>query len=314
MKNGLLLVYKPKGYTSHDVINKIRRVYKIKKCGHGGTLDPMAQGLLLVFMGKALKLINLIPKEDLDKRYLMRITLGTETDTHDATGEATATSDHWKNISPEKILKTISKFKGESEQIPPAYSAIKVKGKKAYEMARAGKEVKLEGRKIEINNITLIKDLMLGDERHLIIRADCSRGTYMRSLARDIGRELSCKAHLSYLLRERVGGHFFNESFPFSMLEKGEDFLNSKAFVKFEDVLDLPKMVVSSDGEKHISHGRAVKPKDLVDLNIPQNASLDKVLMLNTKGELLGVYSTAKATNRNNLHLTPLRVFNNNDN
>lgn len=314
MINGLLLVYKPKGCTSHDVINRIRRVYKIKKCGHGGTLDPMAQGLLLVFMGKALKLIDLIPKDYLDKRYLMRITLGTETDTYDATGQVTASSKECLRLSQKEILKAIRQFKGESKQMPPAYSAIKVGGKKSYEMARAGKEVELVARDIKIDSIDLVKDLVVGEERHLIVRADCSRGTYVRSLAHDLGRELQCGAHLSYLLRERVWRHSFRDAFAYERLVKGEDFVSSKAFVPLEDILDLPQMKVNAEGEKHISHGRNLKPMDLIDLTIPQNASLDKILMLSEGNELLAIYSTEKATSRKNLILTPLKVFNNNDN
>jgi tRNA pseudouridine55 synthase len=314
MINGLLLVYKPKGCTSHDVINRIRRVYKIKKCGHGGTLDPMAQGLLLVFMGKALKLIDFIPKDYLDKRYLMRITLGTETDTYDATGQVTASSQDWVHIPQKEVLRAVKQFKGESKQMPPAYSAIKVGGKKSYEMARAGKAVELTARDIKIDAIELLKDFILKDERHLIIRADCSRGTYVRSLAQDLGKELKCGAHLSYLLRERVWHHHIKDAFPYERLLKGEDFLNSSAFVPFENILDLPRMMVNSEGEKHISHGRNLRPMDLIDLNIPQNASLDNILMVGANRELLAIYSTSKATSRKNLVLTPLKVFNNNDN
>ena len=148
MIDGCLVVYKPKGITSHDVISKIRRVYKIKKCGHAGTLDPMAQGVLLVFFGKALKLINFIPNEHLDKTYLARLTLGSTTDSYDETGNVTSVYEGSTDYSDDTLAKAINEYVGKYEQIPPIFSAIKIQGKKAYAMARAGEEVTLSGRPV----------------------------------------------------------------------------------------------------------------------------------------------------------------------
>ena len=158
MIDGCLVVYKPKGITSHDVINKIRRVYKIKKCGHAGTLDPMAQGVLLVFFGKALKLINFIPPVHLDKTYLARLTLGKTTDSYDATGNVTSVFEGSTLYSEDVLNNAINKFVGKYDQVPPVFSAIKVEGKKAYAMARAGETVNLTGRPVDVTSIRLIKD------------------------------------------------------------------------------------------------------------------------------------------------------------
>ncbi len=202
MSDGLLVVYKPIGLSSHDVIDKIRRIYRLK-CGHAGTLDPMAQGVLLVFTGRALKLINFITPDHLDKTYLMKVTLGSTTDTYDATGQVTSTCSEPINFSNEDLIAELRNFVGSYEQIPPAFSAIKVGGKRAYALARAGEEVKLTGRKVHVTSIRLVSDYISAEQRHLIMRVHCSRGTYVRSIAHDLGQRLGCGGHLSYLLRER---------------------------------------------------------------------------------------------------------------
>ncbi|MCK9456492.1 MAG: tRNA pseudouridine(55) synthase TruB, partial [Candidatus Riflebacteria bacterium] len=204
MSDGLLIVYKTKGCTSHDVINKIRRKYKIKKCGHSGTLDPMAQGVLLVFIGKALKLLNFLPKEKLDKQYLMRITLGVTTDSYDATGKITGENNKGLSVSDEEISEALKSFSGIIDQIPPIFSAVKVKGKRAYEKARAGEDFEVASRKVNIKSIELINNYIDDNRRNLVIRVSCSRGTYVRSIAHELGQKLGCGAHLSYLLREKV--------------------------------------------------------------------------------------------------------------
>ena len=247
MVDGCLVVYKPKGITSHDVISKIRRVYKIRKCGHAGTLDPMAQGVLLVFFGKALKLINFIPAEHLDKTYLARITLGSTTDSYDETGNITSVYEGSTDYSKDVLQKAINKYIGKYDQIPPVYSAIKVQGKKAYAMARAGEDITLAARPVEVNSIRLIDEYTYKEKHNLLIRVHCSRGTYIRSLAYDIGQELGCGAHLSYLLRERVGKWDFSHAFPYWKLEKGISFLEDSAFTSLEEVLSFPKIIVKQE-------------------------------------------------------------------
>jgi tRNA pseudouridine55 synthase len=311
MIDGCLVVYKPKGITSHDVINKIRRVYKQKKCGHAGTLDPMAQGVLLVFFGKALKLINFIPPVHLDKTYLARLSLGKTTDSYDATGNVTSVFDGSTNYSSEILNKAINKFIGKYDQIPPVYSAIKVDGKKAYAMARAGENVSLAGRPVDVTSIRIIKDYSEQDIHNLLIRVHCSRGTYIRSIAQDIGQELGCGAYLSYLLRERVGKWDFSQAFPYWKIEKGIPFENDSAFTKFSDVLSFPKITVKEETLFKINNGQGITRKDISKVETTNEESSELFQILSPDQELIAIYSSNKETKEENkeLRLFPMRVF-----
>ena len=314
MVDGCLVVYKPKGITSHDVINKIRHVYKIKKCGHAGTLDPMAQGVLLVFFGKALKLINFIPAEHLDKTYLARLTLGKTTDSYDATGNITSVYNDSTDYSQEEINKAINSFIGKYDQIPPVFSAIKIQGKKAYAMARAGETVELTGRPVDVTSIRLIKDYNHELNHNLLIRVHCSRGTYIRSVAHDIGQKLGCGAYLSYLLRERVGKWDFSHAFPYWKLEKGIPFENDSAFTKFSDVLSCPKITVKPETIFKISNGQAITRKDITNIETNNDELSTIFQILSPERELIAIYSSNKKSNENpDLKLLPMRVFHQNE-
>lgn len=195
-----LLINKPKNITSHDVIDRMRRITGIKKIGHAGTLDPNATGLLVVGITRqSTKLLHQMTT-GFSKTYEAEITLGETRDTLDIEGEITSQN---PDIKPDlaEIEKTVKSFLGKQKQIPPAHSAIKIKGKKAYDLARVGKPVKLESRDIEIKNIKLLKY----DYPVLRLSVEVSAGTYIRSLARDIGDELGTGAYLSNLTRTRVG-------------------------------------------------------------------------------------------------------------
>ena len=311
MIDGCLVVYKPKGITSHDVISKIRRVYKIKKCGHAGTLDPMAQGVLLVFFGKALKLINFIPPVHLDKTYLARLTLGKTTDSYDATGNVTSVFEGSTNYSEDKLNKAIDKFIGKYEQIPPVFSAIKIEGKKAYAMARAGEQVNLTGRPVEVTSIRLLKDYNENEAHNLLIRVHCSRGTYIRSVAHDIGQELGCGAYLSYLLRERVGKWDFSQAFPYWKIEKGIPFEEDSAFTKFSDVLSFPKIIVKEETLFKINNGQGITRKDISKVETTNEETSELFQILSPDKELIAIYSSNKITKEDNkdLKLFPMRVF-----
>ncbi|HSX47898.1 MAG TPA: tRNA pseudouridine(55) synthase TruB [Candidatus Nanoarchaeia archaeon] len=195
--NGLLLINKPKGITSFDVIRQLRRTTGVKKIGHAGTLDPLATGLMLMLFGTACRKAQQFSK--LDKTYVAELTLGFNSSTGDAEGELIAISDR---IPTQSELETVlNKFIGEIEQTPSVYSAIKIDGKEAYKYARAGQAVEVPSRKVTINSIEL-----LSYSYPLVkIEADVSSGTYIRSLAEDIGKELGTGAYLSGLERTRVG-------------------------------------------------------------------------------------------------------------
>jgi len=214
----LLLVDKPLGWTSFDVVNKVRgllrKKYNIKniKVGHSGTLDPMATGLLLICTGKWTKELHHLT--GLDKKYLGQITLGIETATYDAEGEVLSTIPV-PAISKNEVADLLKKFIGEIDQYPPAYSAIKKDGKKLYELARAGKEVITEARKVIVYDIQLLNF----DAPILEVSVHCGSGFYVRSLAHDIGSEIGCGAHLSGLSRTSIGEYSLENAFTVEQFE-----------------------------------------------------------------------------------------------
>jgi tRNA pseudouridine55 synthase len=194
---GLLVIDKPVGPTSHDIVAIIRRGTQIRKVGHTGTLDPYASGVLIILLGSVTRLAEYLL--ELDKEYLATVRFGAATSTYDAAGVITATRPFY--IREESLLAKLETFVGERMQVPPAYSALKVNGRKAYEMARKGEEVELEARKVTIHTLDLIR----WESPNAIIRVRCSRGTYIRALARDIGEAMNTHAHLVSLRRTRLG-------------------------------------------------------------------------------------------------------------
>lgn len=213
MIHGILNVYKEKGYTSHDVVAKLRRITGQKKIGHTGTLDPEAEGVLPVCLGKGTKLCELLT--DKEKTYEAVLLLGTSTDTQDITGTVTGEGDASK-LTEEQVKDAVSSFAGEYEQLPPMYSALKVNGKKLYELAREGKVVERKTRKVKIHEIEILK-LSLPRVR---IRVSCSKGTYIRTLCHDIGEALGCGGCMESLIRTRVGRFPMEESMTLETIEK----------------------------------------------------------------------------------------------
>lgn len=195
--SGIILVDKPQDWTSHDVVAKLRGILKERRIGHSGTLDPMATGLLVVFIGRATRAVQFAESDS--KRYIATMRTGYSTDTQDISGNVTAQSG--KTATKEELLSVFPHFTGEIMQLPPMYSAVKVKGKKLYELARRGETVEREPRKICISRLELIdRD---GDD--FVLDVSCSKGTYIRTLCNDIGSELGCLATLSALRRVEAG-------------------------------------------------------------------------------------------------------------
>ena len=195
---GFLNVYKPSGMTSHDVVAVLRRVSKIKQIGHTGTLDPFAEGVLPVCIGKATRLIEYLNDE---KAYIGTVQLGSSTTTYDNEGDKVNTSG--KKANPEEIKAALKDFRGEIEQLPPIYSAIKVKGKKLYEYAREGKEAEITPRRVTISKLEIVDFNYETQEVSLLI--ECSKGTYIRSIANDLGEKLETYGHLTKLTRIKAG-------------------------------------------------------------------------------------------------------------
>lgn len=203
---GLVLnIYKPSGITSFGVVRKIRKKLNIRKVGHGGTLDPLAEGVLLILVGKATKQSGSLI--GLSKTYKAGILLGRETDTFDTDGALIAERDS-TSLTLAEIEQILHNFRGEIEQLPPMYSAVKVEGKKLYELARKGIEIERKSRKVNIYKLELIS----WSPPHLVIEVDCSKGTYIRSLAHDIGQSLGCGGCIEKLVRSGVGNYRIEDS------------------------------------------------------------------------------------------------------
>ncbi len=218
--DGIVNVNKPLGITSHDVVYRLRKILNIKKIGHTGTLDPEASGVLPMCVGKGTKMAEYLTAAD--KQYLARMQLGAFTDTQDASGEVIESFE--VNVTEEQIRQAVKGFIGEITQIPPMYSAIKIDGKKLYELAREGKTIEREPRKITIHNIE-IKSIDLQNNT-VDMLVDCSKGTYIRTLCNDIGVSLGCGGHMSALHRTKSGRFHIDTAFTLEQLaemaEKGD--------------------------------------------------------------------------------------------
>ena len=213
--NGIINVYKERGYTSHDVVAKLRGILKQKKIGHTGTLDPEAEGVLPVCLGKATKLCDLLAGHD--KVYEAVMLLGQSTDTQDTTG--TVLESATVTASEEEVRKAVLFFEGPYEQIPHMYSALKVNGQKLCDLARAGKEVERKARPVVIHEITILEM----DLPRVKMRVHCSSGTYIRTLCHDIGEKLGCHGCMDKLLRTRVERFCVEDSLTLSQIETIRD-------------------------------------------------------------------------------------------
>lgn len=243
---GVINIYKPKGMTSHDVVSVLRKKLNIKQVGHTGTLDPFAEGVLPVCVGKATRLIEYF---DDDKEYLATVQFGSQTTTYDLEGDITQTSS--TKITQTDLEKALEAFRGEILQTPPIYSAIKVNGKKLYEYAREGKEVKIEPRKVTIYKIELKSFDEIKQQAEISIK--CSKGTYIRSIANDLGVNLGCFGHLVKLIRTQAGKFLVGNSVQLDDLD-----IKNKIQSPLE-VLSLPQINVNDIMHERISHGMSIK-------------------------------------------------------
>lgn len=211
--DGIIIIYKPEGYTSHDAVARMKRFCNTRRIGHAGTLDPMAQGVLPILVGKACAAQEYL--QDHDKSYLAGMRFGTVTDTGDITGNILSR----KNVSldTETVKEAAKSFEGKIEQIPPMYSAIKVGGKKLYDLAREGVTVERKARSIEIYSIEVVDTL---SDTDFLVRVKCSKGTYIRTLCEDIGERLGCGGTLFSLCRETCGEFSLDDAIKIEEVEK----------------------------------------------------------------------------------------------
>ena len=243
---GFFNIYKPVGMTSHDVVAVLRRLTKIKQIGHTGTLDPFAEGVLPVCIGKATRLIEYLKD---DKEYLATVQFGASTNTFDVDGQVVSTSE--KKVSHRDVENCLKSFEGEISQLPPIFSAIKVKGKKLYEYARKGEEVEIQPRKVFIEKIEQKSFDENLQQAEILIK--CSKGTYIRSIAHDLGQKLGCGAHLVKLVRTQAGSFRVEKSVKLDEINVDENLINPI------DVLDLPKIEVIEEDLSLIKNGMPIK-------------------------------------------------------
>ncbi len=259
MINGIINVYKERGYTSHDVVAKLRGILKQKKIGHTGTLDPEAQGVLPVCLGKATKVCDLLT--DKTKEYRAVLRLGVVTDTQDMTGTVLQETD--VTCTDEMVRACISRFVGVQDQIPPMYSALKVGGKKLYELARQGIEVERKPRRITIERI-LVEDISLPE---VTFTVTCSKGTYIRTLCHDIGAALGCGGCMKSLLRTKVGSFSLENSVTL------EEIIRCREEGRLPEVIHptdsvfshLPEIILSPEAERLVRNGNPLYPEMLKD-------------------------------------------------
>lgn len=284
MINGIINVYKEKGYTSHDVVAKMRGILKIKKIGHTGTLDPDAEGVLPVCIGKATKLVDMIT--DKDKTYEAVLKLGITTDTQDMTGKVLSTSEVKAN--KQEIETVIKSYIGEYEQLPPMYSAIKVNGKKLYELARQGKEIERKRRLVVIYDIRILD--FNEKENEIKVSVDCGKGTYIRTLLYDIGETLGCGGTMKSLLRVAVGGFQLSQALKLDEIEK----LNREGqlfpYVKQVDDMfgDLSKVKVAREFHKLIYNGNSFMQEHLIEQQTSINSQ--RVRVYDEDDNFIGIY------------------------
>ncbi len=243
---GFLNIYKPVGMTSHDVVAALRRITKIKQIGHTGTLDPFAEGVLPICVGKATRLIEYLQD---DKEYLATVQFGASTNTFDLDGEKISVSD--KKVTKSEVEEGLKAFSGEISQLPPIFSAIKVKGKKLYEYARKGEEVEIHPRKVVIENIELKEFDEENQQAQILIK--CSKGTYIRSIANDLGQNLGCGGYLVKLIRTQAGSFRVENSVQLDGIEVERNLINPT------DILDLPRIAVTESDLAKIKNGMPIE-------------------------------------------------------
>jgi len=284
--DGILIIDKPEGWTSHDVVAKVRRIFKIKRVGHTGTLDPFATGVLVVLLGKATRLAQFLDKDE--KEYEAVIQFGYETQTGDRTGARTAecglrSEDLIVRLTKIEWHKVLGKYTGEIEQIPPMYSAKKVEGKKLYELARQGVAVARQPIKVIIRELEIVDGESISEPRSTTrIRVVCSAGTYIRTLAEDIGRAVGLGAHIAELRRTRAGRFDLYQSVTIDELERSAD---PTAYLRNigDAIGHLAEFVLPDERVEKTRNGLSTRVQDLM------LDTRDPIRMTDGSGELIAI-------------------------
>lgn len=281
--NGIIIIDKEPGFTSHDVVAKLRGIIGQRKIGHTGTLDPEATGVLPVCLGAATKLCDMLTEKD--KEYVAELLLGVETDTQDMTGKVLAERE--VHVTEEEVRRVCGEFVGDYEQIPPMYSALKVNGKKLYELARQGKEIPRAARPVTIRELEVL-DCSLPVVK---LRVLCSKGTYIRTLCADIGARLGCGGAMKSLRRIRSGIFRLEEAVTLGELQrlKDEGRLEEAVYPVESVFFHCPARHVRGEGDRLLRNGNAIRPDQTVE-NMACTPG-DQVRFYGADGSFRGVYT-----------------------
>lgn len=295
--NGVLPLWKPKGMTSHDCVKEVRNLFKTKKVGHTGTLDPAAEGVLPICIGKATKLVPYLQNED--KTYIAQVSLGKATDTEDAEGNVVSEK---KIITPptnEEIDEVLTLFLGKIIQVPPMYSAVKVKGKKLYEYARNNQKVNRPKRNVTIYNLKRLN--AISNKNTFYIQVNCSKGTYIRTLCVDIGKQLGFPAHMSSLIRIQSGFIKEKDTVTFSQIERALAENNEMNVLTpmLEALKGMDQIEVNTDQKRKVLNGQLLKkPKKHLKTN---------PFTIIHEGKVLAIYEIHPKLPNN---IKPVRILN----
>lgn len=292
MISGLLLIDKPAGPTSFEVVRRVRKALQVKKAGHLGTLDPFATGLLPLALGAATRLVPFL--EGADKTYLAEVRLGVETDTQDATGTVTAQGETLPEASA--IVAAATRFVGVIEQVPPMYSAVRHQGQRLYKLARRGEQVDVPPRQVTIHRLE-VKEIALP---LATLEVTCGKGAYMRTLAHDLGRALGCGAHLSALRRLAVGSFSVNEAPTLAQVEEHPEEVRRRLIPLAECLPGMPAVGVDTAEARLLIQGRALPWGE-------NGAGVGQKRRVLLDGRLLAVAELRRETR--GTVLAPIRVF-----
>lgn len=297
MYNGIINIYKQKGFTSHDVVAKMRGILSQKKIGHTGTLDPEAEGVLPVCIGNGTKLCDMLT--DRDKEYIAVMRLGLETDTQDLSGKILSQSE--VEVSWDKVEDVMMSFVGAYEQIPPMYSALKINGKKLYEMARQGLEVERKPRDVRIYEIEIRKKELPFVE----FRVSCSKGTYIRTLCYDIGKKLGCGAAMASLTRTKAGIFTLQTAITLSELEESKNqHMLDQIIIPVDSMFShLSSVHIAEQNMKLVENGNSFTLNHILERRIFGDG--EEVRVYNQEGKFFGVYSYKACDDR----FIPIKMF-----
>ncbi len=287
--NGLINIYKEPGFTSNDVVAKLRGILKQKKIGHTGTLDPDAVGVLVVCLGTGTKLVEMLT--DHDKEYIAQCRLGVTTDTQDMSGKVLTESP--VNVTKAELREAVAAFVGDYDQIPPMFSAIKQNGKKLYELAREGIEVERKPRRIHIDAITVLDDEKLESDHVFTMEIKCSKGTYIRTLCNDIGERLGSGAAMQSLARTRVGAFSLDSAITLSQVEEMRDSGTLDSVIKSPECIfrDLDAIHVKDSARALLENGNSFRKDNVIneDPDGVNDKEFEKEMF--TEGNMVRVYA-----------------------